>query len=210
MSHKFQISQKVYDAFYLRDLKLFCIFVEETKLLNMKTILTILLTLLSFSSFSQDSIFHTDGRISIGFITKVSKNNIHWQENTSIHISPLSMVSGFKESGTFYGVSDGYVYGLDSELTESDYFNKRFKYYDIRSTSVFNFRKGNNRIMAGAVFILISGATSISNAFVKDPNLYFGLTIASATFNVTGGAFILSGARKNKKESEKIRFVRGK
>ena len=178
----------------------------------MKTILTILLTLLSFSSFSQDSIFHTDGRISIGFITKVSKNNIHWQENTSIHISPLSMLSGFKESGTFYGVSDGYVYGLDSELTESDYFNKRFKYYDIRSTSVFNFRKGNNRIMAGAFFILISGATSITHFLIRDasPDIYTTLTIASVTFNMTGGAFILSGARKNKKESDKIRFVRDK
>jgi hypothetical protein len=35
----------------------------------------------------------------------------------------------------------------------------------------------------------------------------FMISVETVTFNMTGGAFILSGARKNKKESEKIRFV---
>jgi hypothetical protein len=176
----------------------------------MKTIFTILFTLLSFFSFSQDSIFHTSGSISSGLITKVSNRYIYWQEKTSIHALPLSKTSGFKESGIFYEVSDGYVYSFDFDEINSNYFNKKFKYYDIRSTSVFNFRKGNNRIMAGAVFIILSGATSITHFLIRDasPDIYTTLTIASVTFNMTGGAFILSGARKNKKESEKIRFVR--
>lgn len=178
----------------------------------MKTIFTILFTLLSFFSFSQDSIFHTSGTISSGLITKVSNRYIYWQEKTSTHSLPLSMLSGFKESGIFYEVSDGSVYSFDSDKTESDYFNKKFKYYNVQTTSVFNFRKGNNRIMAGAVFILLSGATSITDFLIRDASsdIHTTLTIAAVTFNMTGGAFILSGARKNKKESEKIRFIRDK
>lgn len=86
------------------------------------------------------------------------------------------------------------------------------KYYDVKSKYPFNLRKGNNRIMAGAFFILLSGATSITHFLIRDasPDIHTTLTIASVTFNMTAGAFILSGARKNKKESEKIRFIRDK
>jgi hypothetical protein len=178
----------------------------------MKTIFTILFTLLSFFSFSQDSIFHTSGTISSGLITNVSNRYISWKEKTSTHTLPLSMTSGFKRSGILYKVIDGRVYSFDSYKKESDYLNKNLKYYNVQTTSIFNLRKGNNRIMAGAFFIILSGATSITHFLIKDasPDIHTTLTIAAVTFNMTGGAFILSGARKNKKESEKIRFIRDK
>jgi hypothetical protein len=179
----------------------------------------LILTSLSSVSLAQDYLFFTDGSVRSGEITRVGHKYLHWYENTAFHSTPVYAVNGFRKDGLYYQMNGGNAYEVETGIMDifeaKEFFSNikpfstKWNYMNVRSTNPINLNKGNNRIITGGLFIILSGVSLGIGMIVPrpTPDLMIGLSVTSIVSTITGGTFILSGARKNKIESQKFRFT---
>lgn len=185
----------------------------------MKLILTIAL-FVPFLCFSQDFIFYKNGRISEGLVEKYDSRYLSWSDSVTNKSTSIKELHGFKFKTDFYEVFGENILKLDNveDYFEATYYFRKksfdednIKYLiskhirdDFSTTINRNFDAGYNEIMTGGIFILLSGsfiAASVIHTTKSDvisQEFMIVMNISSIATTIVGGAFIISGSRKNK------------